>query len=100
MFVDGITWNYVDVGAAPKHVALAPFGCLAEEPDGAVTTLEIFGQVDRIGQGRRIAVDKHGVVLASRQVQNGLLRLVQHLDPITSTVRVAQVPRDVECRSS
>lgn len=41
----GFTWYDVDVGAAPEGVGGAPFVGLAEQPDGAVTTFEVFGKV-------------------------------------------------------
>ena len=42
------TWDDVDIGATPKFVALSPFGCLAEEPESAVTAFESLRQVDLI----------------------------------------------------
>lgn len=41
-----LTRNNVDIGATPKHVAFSPFGSLSDESDGAIATLELFGQGD------------------------------------------------------
>jgi len=85
--------NDVDIGTAPESVIAAPLGSLADEPHGAVAAFEIFGQLDLVPLGRRIARYKVGI---TAQHQNGFLLLVENFNLVAAPVRITQVPGHVE----
>lgn len=93
-----LTRDDVDVGAAPERVALAPLAGLTEQPDRAVPAFEVLGQFDFVAERRRVA--RHETGIAPRQIENGLLFLVQHLDFEAASMRITEVPRHVERRPS
>lgn len=95
----GLTGDDVDVGAAPEQVAASPLGGLSDEADGAVAALKVFGDEHLVGLGRGVAFDEGRAVAAHRQVEDGLLAGVQHLDAVAAPVRIAQVPGHVERRA-